>query len=82
MVSASVNLRVQIISDRALQPAAHFADQITDVFQVVASGDAEFADEVLGRGLEVTVVIIGDIVFRAAEIGVGGNSGCALEPWI
>jgi hypothetical protein len=70
----------QIIPNSPLQPPRPLADQVRQVLEVVAGRDAELADEVLGRALEVAVVLARVVLLGAAEVRVGRDGAGALEP--
>jgi hypothetical protein len=52
---------------------------VRQVLQVVAGRDAEFAHKVLGRALEVAVVLPAVVLLGPAKVGVGRDGAGALE---
>lgn len=73
---------VEIIPNSTLQLRRTLAEHARQVFQVIASSDAEFAHEVLCGSLQIAVVLDATrtrFVFRTTEVGVGRNGLCALE---
>ena len=70
----------QVIPNSPLQPAGAFTQQMRQVLQVVTGRNTELADEVLGRALEIAVVLSRVLVLRPAEVGVGRDGAGSLEP--
>lgn len=66
--STKILLRVQVVANSTLQFAGTLTKQVRQVLEIIASGDAKLADKVLSGGLEVTVVVLWNVVFRAAEV--------------
>lgn len=63
-----------------LQSRRALAQQVGQVIQVIASRDAELAHEILGRVLEVAVVVAGGpILLGPPEVSVAADGGRALE---
>ena len=75
---ASPTLRVEIRANSSLQPRSTFAQDVGQVFQVIASRDAKLAHKVLGRGFEVAVILLG-LVLGPAKVSVGRDRRGALE---
>lgn len=72
-------LRVQIIPDSALQLARALAEQISQILQIVAGGNAKLAHHVFGDGFQIAIIIFGELVLGAAEVSVAGDGGCTFE---
>jgi hypothetical protein len=63
-------LRVEVVPDSALQLRSALAKHVRQVFEVVASGETEFADKVLCGSFEIAVVFVCRVVFGSAEVCV------------
>jgi hypothetical protein len=73
---------VQVIPNSTLQLRRTLPKHTRQVLQIIASGDAELAHEVLCRSLQIAVVLNATralFVFRTTEVGVGRDGLCALE---
>ena len=68
--SLHIVLVAQISPDRSLQLGRAIAKRVGQVIQVVASGDTKATHKVLGRRLEVAVILLG-LVVGTAEVGIG-----------
>lgn len=68
----------EVSADGTLQLLAGLAGQLAKVLQVVASGNTESTNEVLGGALEVTVLLL-RLILGAAKVCVGRDGGCPLE---
>jgi hypothetical protein len=77
--SSNTVLRVQVVANSALKLPCALTQHVRQVLEVVACGDAKFADKVLGCALKVTVVILGNVVLGAAKVCVRGDGGCTFE---
>ena len=82
-------LTPQISPDRPLQPPRPLPNDLRQILQVISSGNTKAANKVLGRRLEVAVVLATHtttaaahaalILLVAAKVGVAGNGLGALE---
>jgi hypothetical protein len=73
---------VEVIPNSTLQLRRTLAEHTRQIFQIIASGNAELAHEVLCRSLQIAVVLDATralLVFGAAEVSVRGDGLCALE---
>lgn len=66
---AIIPLVSEVISDSTLKLDSTLTNQVAQVLEIVASGDAEPAHKVLGCGLEVAVVLLG-LLLWSSEVGV------------
>lgn len=68
----------QIAANGALKLAGSFAKHLLQVLEVIAGRDAKFADKVLGRSLNVAV-LLRLLLIVTAKVGIGRNGRGALE---
>ena len=64
-------LAAEVGTDSPLQFRSAFADEVAQVLEVVTGSDAELADKVLRRALQVAVVVRRILVLWSPEVGVG-----------
>jgi hypothetical protein len=75
-------LVVKVVPNRTLQLRRAIAQHARQVLEIIASGDAELADEVFGGSLEIAVVLNASgafLVFRTTKVGVGRDGLRAFE---
>jgi hypothetical protein len=66
----TAHLAVQVAADRRLQAGRALADSTGQVLEIVTGSDAELADKVLGRGLQVAVILTSILLFGTAKVGI------------
>ena len=64
-------LAAEVGTDSPLQLRSALADEVAQVLEVVTGSDAELADKVLRRTLQVAVVVRRILVLWSPEVGVG-----------
>jgi hypothetical protein len=71
---------VQVIPNRSLQSRSTFSKHLTQVLQVIPSGETESSDKVLGRSLEIPIIFFSlQAIFRSAKVCVTGDACCTFE---
>lgn len=75
----AAKLRVQVGPDGTLQPGCTLAQGAGKVLEIIASSDSELADKILGRRLEVAIVILDLLILGPSKVGVGGDGGGTLK---
>jgi hypothetical protein len=72
-------LTIQVSPNSTLQLNSALAQNIGQIFQIIACCDTKSAYKVLGRGFHIPIVIGIEILFWSAKVGVGRDGGCAFK---
>lgn len=72
-------LAAEVGANSALQLRGALPDNVAQILQIIAGGDAKPTHKVLGRRLQVSIVLHGILLVGSAEVGIGRNRGGAFE---
>lgn len=73
------DLAVEVVPNSTLQSGGALAQRTSQVIKIVTGSEPEFADEILGRRLEISVVLCRVFLLGSAEVCVGRDGSCSLE---
>lgn len=71
-------LVAKVRSDGSLEPGGHLARHLCQVLEIITGRDAKLAHKVLGRRLEIAILLL-RLILRSSKVSIGRDGTRALE---